>query len=45
MPAGSVSNGVWVADGVVAFSTQAGDDPGLDAFVGEEPHATDFESG
>jgi hypothetical protein len=30
---------------VVALGAQAGDDAGLDALVGEEPHATDLESG
>jgi len=30
---------------VVALGAQAGDDGGLDALVGEEPHATDVESG
>ena len=30
---------------VVALGAQAGDDAGLDALVGEEPHATDFDSG
>jgi hypothetical protein len=32
-------------DDVVAVGAEAGDDPGFDALVGEEPHATDFESG
>lgn len=32
-------------DDIVPLGAQAGDDAGLHALVGEEPHATDFDSG